>query len=86
MDIRILEKLRVGMSKPFPDMQCYLTIRGLADRYEVSTRTIRRWADDLYVLPLDIDSELGIRRWDIEELLEFEDDVRIAFEGIIKED
>ncbi len=80
MDVRIVEKILAAEEKPFPPLQIYLTINDLAARYEVSTKTIRRWADS-YVLPLDIDSRLGIRRWDIEELMEFEEDVKIENES-----
>lgn len=80
MDVRIMSKILEAGDKPWPELQCYMTIKDLSERYDVSKRTIRRWADE-NILPLDIDSELGIRRWDIEELEEFEDDVRIQAES-----
>lgn len=63
------------MKKPFPEGQIYVTAANLAERYEVGFRTIHRWAKKGF-LPLTIDSEMDLSRWDIEELQDYEDDVK----------
>ncbi len=55
MDVRIMSKILEAGDKPWPELQCYMTIKDLSERYEVSKRKIRRWADE-NILPLDIDS------------------------------
>lgn len=64
--------------KPWPEGQIYMTAGDLARRYDVTSRTINRWLDAGF-LPLDIDSQMTMKRWDIEELQEFEDDIISTF-------
>lgn len=82
MDLRVLRNLSRGVGKPLPNDRVYLTIKDLAKRYEVSERTIKRWVASDEVLPLTIDSEYPVNRWDIEELKEFEDDIREQIESL----
>ncbi len=60
--------------KPWPEGKIYVTAGELAKRYEVIPRTIRRWLESEF-LPLNIDSQMKLLRWDIEELQEFEDGI-----------
>lgn len=64
--------------KQWPVGQIYMTAGDLARRYDVTSRTIHRWLSTGF-LPLEIDSQMTMKRWDIEELQEFEDDIVSTF-------
>ena len=74
------QQVAAARGKPDPEHLIYLTTKHLAERYDVSTRTIRRWIKEDF-LPLDIDSAMSLKRWDLEELKEFEEDVFIQIAG-----
>lgn len=84
MDKRILKKILMARETPFPKHQIYVTVKDLAERYETTSETIRRWELN-EILPYPVMSEMVRSRWDIEEIKGFEDELKVKNFEYLKE-